>query len=219
MFEVVSCQDVVRIPPQRFGADIKSVSVDELNRKYEGVLNKELGYVITVVSVEVDPVGKILPGDGATYHAVNFTLITYKPTVQEVVEGEVVEIGDFGAFIRIGPVEALLHVSQILDDYMSYDEKQGTLVGKGTQRKLVGGDHVRGRVTAVSIAKGGISGKIGITMRQPFLGKLEWIKEDVKKLKESQKIQEKAAEAAAAKAAAKAGVKAPKPVKAGRKAK
>jgi len=219
MFVLVSCQDVVRIPPQRFGADIKNVSVDELNRKYEGILSKELGYVITVVSVEIDPTGKILPGDGATYHAVNFTLITYKPTVQELVEGEVVEIGDFGAFIRIGPVEALLHVSQIIDDYMTYDEKQGTLIGKGTQRKLVGGDHVRGRVTAVSIAKGGLSGKIGITMRQPFLGKLEWIKEDLKKLKESQIVQEKAAEAAAAKAATRAGVKTPKPAKAGGKAK
>lgn len=216
---LVSCQDIVRIPPQRFGADIKNVSVDELNRKYEGILSKELGYVITVVSVEIDPTGKILPGDGATYHAVNFTLITYKPTVQELVEGEVVEIGDFGAFIRIGPVEALLHVSQIIDDYMTYDEKQGTLIGKGTQRKLVGGDHVRGRVTAVSIAKGGLSGKIGITMRQPFLGKLEWIKEDLKKLKESQIVQEKAAEAAAAKAATRAGVKTPKPAKAGGKAK
>jgi DNA-directed RNA polymerase subunit E' len=219
MFELISCQDVVRIPPQRFGGDIKTVSVDELNRKYEGALSKELGYVITVTSVEIDPVGKILPGDGATYHPVNFKLVTYRPEVQEVVEGEVVEIGDFGAFIRIGPVEALLHISQIIDDYMSYDEKQGILAGKGTQRKLVGGDRVRGRVTAVSIAKGGISGKIGLTMRQPFLGKLEWIKEDLKKLKESQVVHEKAAEAAAAKAATKAGVKSPKPAKTERKTK
>jgi DNA-directed RNA polymerase subunit E' len=42
---------------------------------------------------------------------------------------------------------------------------------------------VRARVIAVSFPKGGVGGKIGITMRQPFLGKLEWIKEDVKKAK------------------------------------
>jgi len=33
------------------------------------------------------------------------------------------------------------------------------------------------------LARGGGSGKIGITARQPFLGKLEWIKEAVRKAK------------------------------------
>jgi DNA-directed RNA polymerase subunit E' len=183
MFELVECEDVVRIPPEKFDLDLKTVALEELSKKYDGMLSKDLGYVIAVVSVDVSPAGKILPGDGATYHQAKFTLLTYKPEVQEIVEGEVVEIGDFGSFVRIGPVDALLHVSQILDDYIVFDGKQGILLGKETQRKLMSGDKVRARVTAVSIAKGGPAGKIGITMRQPFLGKLEWIKEDVKKAK------------------------------------
>jgi DNA-directed RNA polymerase subunit E' len=140
-----------------------------------------LGYVTGVVSIEIEPVGKILPGDGATYHSVTFELLTYKPEIQEVVEGEVIEIGEYGAFVRIGPVEALLHISQVMDDYITHDERQGTLIGKESHRKLSTGDKVRVRITAVSMAKGGMSGKIGVTMRQPFLGKLEWIKEDLKK--------------------------------------
>jgi len=74
-----------------------------------------------------------------------------------------------------------------MDDYIVFDGKQGILLGKETQRKLMSGDKVRARITAVSMGKGGPTGKIGITMRQPFLGKLEWIKEDVKKLKEAEK--------------------------------
>lgn len=183
MFELVECEDVIRIPPEKFDLDLKTVALEELSKKYDGMLSKDLGYVIAVVSVDVSPAGKILPGDGATYHQAKFILLTYKPEVQEIVEGEVVEIGDFGSFVRIGPVDALLHVSQILDDYIVFDGKQGILLGKETQRKLVSGDKVRARITAVSIAKGGPVGKIGITMRQPFLGKLEWIKEDVKKVK------------------------------------
>ena len=92
-------------------------------------------------------------------------------------EGDVVEIADFGAFVRIGPVDALLHVSQLMDDYISYDEKQGVLLGKETKRKLTAGDQVRVRITAVSLGRAGSSGKIGVTARQPFLGKLEWLKE------------------------------------------
>jgi DNA-directed RNA polymerase subunit E' len=133
----------------------------------------------------VNPIGKIIPGDGATYHKVTFSLLTFLPKIQEVVEGEIVEIADFGAFVRIGPIDALLHVSQLMDDFISYDEKQGVLLGKETKRKLVGGDQVRVRITAVSLGKAGSSGKIGVTARQPFLGKLEWIEQDVQKIKEA----------------------------------
>ena len=72
-----------------------------------------------------------------------------------------------------------------------FDEKHGTLMGKETQRKLMSGDKVRARITAVSMARGGPTSKIGITMRQPFLGKLEWIKEDIKKLTETEKPEKK----------------------------
>ena len=133
----------------------------------------------------MNPVGKIIPGDGATYHKVTFSLLTFLPKIQEVAEGEVVEIADFGAFVRIGPIDALLHVSQLMDDFISYDEKQGVLLGKETRRKLTSGDQVRVRITAVSLGKAGSSGKIGVTARQPFLGKLEWIEQDVHKIKEA----------------------------------
>jgi len=138
-----------------------------------------------VADVKVSPVGKIIPGDGATYHKVTFSLLTFYPKIQEVVEGEIAEIADFGAFVRIGPIDALLHVSQLMDDFISYDEKQGVLLGKETRRKLVSGDQVRVRITAVSLGKAGSSGKIGVTARQPFLGKLEWIERDVQKIKEA----------------------------------
>ncbi|MEM3737562.1 MAG: DNA-directed RNA polymerase [Candidatus Bathyarchaeia archaeon] len=180
MFTLVKCQDSIRIPPEKFAQNLKEAALSELIKRYEGIISKELGYVIAVVSVDIEPIGRILPGDGATYHSVNFELLTYKPEIQEVVEGEVIEIGDYGAFVRVGPVESLLHISQVMDDYLSYDEKQGLLVGKETRRKLSKGDKVRARITAVSMARGGSSGKIGITTRQPFLGKLEWIKEDLK---------------------------------------
>jgi DNA-directed RNA polymerase subunit E' len=65
-----------------------------------------------------------------------------------------------------------------MDDFISYDEKQGVLLGKESKRKLAAGDQVRVRITAVSLGRAGSSGKIGVTARQPFLGKLEWVKEE-----------------------------------------
>jgi DNA-directed RNA polymerase subunit E' len=185
LFKLVILEDTIRIPPETFGNPLDAVGYQQVKAKYEGMVDEELGYVIAVTDVKVSPVGKIIPGDGATYHKVSFSLLTYHPKIQEVVEGEVVEIADFGAFVRIGPVDALLHVSQLMDDFISYDERQGVLIGKETRRKLTSGDQVRARVTAVSLGKAGSSGKIGVTARQPFLGKLEWIEQKVQKIREA----------------------------------
>jgi len=181
MFKMITLEDTIRIPPDKFGNPLTVVGHEQLKMKYEGMVDEELGYVVAVTKIQVSPVGKIIPGDGATYHKVKFSLLAFLPRLQEVVEGEVVEIADFGAFVRIGPLDALLHVSQLLDDFISYDEKQGVLIGKETRRKLSTGDHVRVRITAVSLGRGGSSGKIGVTARQPFLGKLDWIKEELKR--------------------------------------
>ncbi len=183
MFKLVTLEDTIRIPPERFGDPIEAVGYAQLKSKYEGMVDEDLGYVIAVTDIQINPVGKIIPGEGATYNRAVFSLLTYYPKLQEVVEGEVVEIADFGAFVRVGPIDTLLHVSQLIDDFISYDEKQGVLMGKETRRKLATGDHVRVRITAVSLARGGSSGKVGVTARQPFLGKLEWIKQDVERLK------------------------------------
>jgi len=178
MFKLITLQDTIRIPPDTFGKPLEKVGREQVKAKYEGIVDEELGYVIAVTGIQVSPIGKIIPGDGATFHKVSFSLLTFYPVIQEVVEGDIVEIADFGAFVRIGPIDALLHVSQLMDDYISYDEKQGVLLGKETKRRLTTGDQVRVRITAVSLGRAGSSGKIGVTARQPFLGKLDWLKMD-----------------------------------------
>lgn len=197
MFKLITLEDTIRIPPEKFGEPIEEVGYEQLRMRYEGMVDEELGYVIAVTNIQVNPVGKIIPGDGATYHKALFSLLTFLPKIQEIVEGEVVEIADFGAFIRVGPIDALLHVSQLLDDYISYDEKQGVLMGRETRRKLSTGDQVRVRVTAVSLGRGGSSGKVGVTARQPFLGKLEWIRREIEKLRSAEAEKAKKPEKAA----------------------
>ena len=199
MFKLVTLEDTIRIPPDKFSQDVEAVTYEQLKSKYEGMIDEELGYVIAVTDIQINPVGKIIPGEGSTYNRAVFSLLTFYPKLQEVVEGEVVEIADFGAFVRVGPIDTLLHVSQLIDDFISYDEKQGVLMGKETRRKLATGDHVRVRITAVSLGRAGSSGKVGVTARQPYLGKLEWIKQDVERLKSSTVEKPKKAAAPSAK--------------------
>lgn len=179
MFQIVELSDVVRVPPSKFGNPLEQVALEILKMKYESTISPELGYIILITNVSADRVGKIIPGDGATYHKVTFSVLTFYPKIQEVVEGEVVEITDFGAFVRIGPTDALLHLSQIMDDYLTSDVKQGQILASQSKRTLRVSSRVRARITAVSLGRGTAMGKIGVTCRQPFLGALEWIEEDL----------------------------------------
>jgi DNA-directed RNA polymerase subunit E' len=131
---------------------------------------------VAILGVKEIGVGRIIMGDGASYHEVVFEALTYRPELSEVVLGEVVEVVSFGSFVRVGPMDALLHVSQVMDDYVSYDEKKGALVGKETGKSLKEGDRLRARVVSVSLRRD-YRGKVGLTMRQPGLGKLEWLAE------------------------------------------
>ena len=118
MFAIAHMSDVVRIPPSKLTNSLKLTAIGILKEKYESMVSADLGYVILIIDAETNAVGKVIAGDGATYHKVNFTALTFYPKLHEVVEGEVVEITDFGAFVRIGPTDALLHLSQITDDYL-----------------------------------------------------------------------------------------------------
>jgi DNA-directed RNA polymerase subunit E' len=181
MFSIVHMSDVVRIPPNRLTNSLKNTAIGILKEKYESMISPDIGYIIMIIDATANSIGKLVAGDGATYHRVKFKALTFFPKLQEVVEGEVVEITDFGAFVRIGPTDALLHLSQITDDYLRSDVKQGVIIANQSAKSLRIGSRIRARVTAVSLGKGAAMGKIGITCRQPFLGATEWIVQEVKK--------------------------------------
>lgn len=179
MFKLIEIKDTVRVPPERFDEPREEAVLDILRNSYEGLIDNDLGVILTVTAVKETGIGKVVMGEAASFHNVVFTALVYKPNLHEITPGEVVEIVGFGAFIRLGALDGLAHVSQITDDYISHDSKKNALVGKETNRKLKEGDKVRARVVSISMSKGE-RGKIGLTMRQPGLGKLEWIEEERK---------------------------------------
>ncbi len=185
MYRKMRLIDTVRIPPDKLGGKIKEIVKSALEEKLEGRIDKKLGSIVAITDVVEIGEGRILVGDGAVYYDATFDAIVYKPEMQEIIEGDTAEIVEFGAFVNMGPVDGLLHVSQIDDDYIAYDEKNARLVGKKSNRSLAEGDSLRARVVAISLnEREPRESKIGLTMRQTALGKLEWLKEAGKKLEE-----------------------------------
>jgi len=194
MYSVVKVREKVRVPPKMLGKKLKESILEIVQDGYEGLVDDDSGLVISVTDADNIGEGKVVLGDGAAYYEADVEMLVYKPFMHEVVEGNISEITEFGAFIRISPIEGLIHVSQIMDDFINYDAKMPGFVGKKTGRKITVDDEVRARIVTISL-KGNIqNSKIGLTMRQPFFGKEGWEKFDDKKGKAGEKKQGKGKE-------------------------
>ncbi len=176
MFYKVELKDHIRVPPNLFDLPLEDAVIKRIKTKYSGFISKELGIVIDVSGMKEIGDGIIIPGDGASYYDVSFELLTFKPEMQEVVAGKIKDIAEFGAFINIGPIDGMIHISQTMDDFVSFS-KDKTLTGKETKRVLKVADICRSRIIAVSF-KDALNPKLGLTMRQQGLGRLDWIKEE-----------------------------------------
>ncbi|MCL5730066.1 MAG: DNA-directed RNA polymerase, partial [Candidatus Pacearchaeota archaeon] len=194
MFYITEVEDYVRVEPKLFGLSTREAVENQLQETYKDYYDREIGRVIVVIEVLEIGDGVIIPGDGAVYYNSKFKLLAWKPELQELVYGSVSEITNFGAFMDLGVMRGMIHISQTMNDYVSFS-KSNTLVGKASKRSLKDGDLCLARIVAIS-HKGG-SPKIGLTMRQPGLGKLEWIKEEqVKKERDAKKAAKEEAGAA-----------------------
>ncbi|MBN2454316.1 DNA-directed RNA polymerase [Candidatus Woesearchaeota archaeon] len=185
MFYSLKVKDHVRVPPDMFGLEVKDAVIAQLKKNYDGYISKDLGVIIDIFDVQSIGEGIIIPGDGASYYETEFELLTFKPEIQETVLGTVRDIADFGAFMNLGVIDGMIHISQTMDDFVSFS-KDKVLLGKESKRSLRVGDKCRARIIAVSY-KDIANPKLGLTMRQQGLGKLEWLEEEKKEDKKEEK--------------------------------
>ncbi len=178
MYKKMRLADTVRIAPELLGEPVQEAVKLALREKLEGLVDKRIGAIVAVKDVIEVGEGHILAGDGGVYYDAVFDALTFMPELQEIIEGSVVEVVEFGVFVGIGPLDGLVHVSQLTDEFISYDEKNSRLITKESGRAITEGDKVRARIIAVSLnEREPRDSKIGLTMRQHALGKMEWIEE------------------------------------------
>ena len=181
MYKLVKLQDTVRIPPQYFGEDLLKIIENTVQKAFEGTVRRDHGVIVVVDSVTPLGDGIVIHGDGGMYQKVEFQALTYMPVLQEVIDAVVCEIVEFGAFCHIGPLDALVHMSQLMNDYVEIDAENERIAGKENKRTLAVGDSIRARVVAVSLNElSARESKIGLTMRQASLGSHAWLEEDRK---------------------------------------
>lgn len=194
MYKLVTFKESVRIPPALFGMKLKKAALEMLREQHERTVDKDHGVLVSMHDAEIKSPGRVIHGDGAAYFDVEFDALCFKPVVNEVVDGEVSEIVEFGAFVRLGPLDGLVHVSQVANDYLTYDKKTQSLIGRQTKKTLAKGDFVRAKVATVSIKDSVLSTKVALTMRPEGLGKITPAMAQPKKVRHRDKPEEAPAE-------------------------
>lgn len=192
MYKKLVRQNVIRIPPEYLSKEILPTIERLTHVNFEGKMDKNNNLTVLVTNIEPVGQGKIVHGDGAVYQNVKYEALVFEPQLHEIVYGSVCEILKFGAFVRFGPLDGLLHISQIMDDHIDIDIENERLLGKETKRELRVGDKVRARIVSISInERNPRESRIGLTMRQPGLGKVEWLDDEIKKAEGGDKVEEK----------------------------
>jgi len=179
MYKRVRLKDTVEVPPEELANVTPELVKKLLQDKLEGRMDEEVGSVVSVIEVNDVGDGAVLPNRPGVYYEADFDALTYDPQMQEVVDGTVVEVVEFGAFVGIGPVDGLLHVSQISDEYLAFDGENQQLASNESNRTLAVEDAVRARIVTKSIdERNPRDSKIGLTAKQVGLGKHGWLEEE-----------------------------------------
>ncbi|MCD6226855.1 MAG: DNA-directed RNA polymerase [Candidatus Aenigmarchaeota archaeon] len=190
MYKILTMKTKIKVPPTKFGLSFEKAIKESIANRYEGLISRKLGVGLVVTKIHEIGEGKILPEDASIHYPVKFDLLTYFPEQHEIVLGDVIDNTEFGSFVRFGPMDGLVHVSQLLNDYISFDEKNSIFLGKETKKTLKQGDPVRARIISISMVEGK-ENKVGLTMRQPGLGAIAWIEQEKRKAKKSVKKEAK----------------------------
>ncbi len=175
LYYITTIEDTISIPPKYFGQDLEKTALEILRLKYERTLDKDLGIILAIFNVRDVSDGAIMPSDPSTHHNLKFDTLSFSLGIDEVVLGEVSELADFGCFVRLGPIDGLVHLSQITTDFITYDKKSMAFVSKNSGKSLKKGDIVYAKVSSISIKSNIKDAKIALTMRPDGLGKPEWI--------------------------------------------
>lgn len=182
MYVEYEVEEWVGVSPDKVysGKDLDLVVLDILRDRLEGIYDPSLGVVIAVLEAKIIGEGYTLPlsGDPNFYFPVRYKVLSFEPLIQEVVKGVVRDVREQGLFVDLGPVDGFVFRNQIIDETLEMLPDRRGFKSTETGKIIEIGDIVRARITQVSKpTTSNIKAlRIGMTMRQPYLGKEEWIK-------------------------------------------
>jgi DNA-directed RNA polymerase subunit E' len=183
MFYLLDVGEKVGVEAQKLKKNVQ----ESIEEKLEELHSKEEnGVFLGVVEIKkIGETGEILPEKPYIYFDVEYSALFFQPVQNEIVDGYVTEVAEFGPFVRIGPVDALVHISQITNENLNYNPEQDVIASKDSKIIIKKGEPVRAMVANSSISDERI--RVNLTMKQDGLGLIKLIEKGKKAKKKEEK--------------------------------
>ena len=172
MFYNIKLKDYVALDSDLFEEDLTEAIKKQILRDYMYKVTEDFGFIISVIEIEKIGEGFKLPEDSSRHYVVEFSVISFLPEIHEYIVGDISSITEFGAFVNLGVIEGLVHLTQTMNEQVSYS-KTGLIQSNKSNKSLKEKDIVKAKIVAISF-KDLRNIKIGLTMRQPGLGNIVW---------------------------------------------
>ncbi len=184
MYVVYEFEEWVGVDPDAYysGEDVNKAVLKVLRESLESTGSTEYGIFVAVLDAEVLGDGILLHDDPKIYLPTRYRVLAFKPLNLEVVRGKVVDAREQGMFVNLGPIDGLVYRTQIMDERVELLPDRSGFRGVDSGRIVSIDDVVRARIVQVGKeTREARIFRIGLTMRQPYLGKEDWVKEQVEK--------------------------------------
>jgi DNA-directed RNA polymerase subunit E' len=179
MFYQISVKEKVGVEAQKLKEDIKESieeSIDTLHVKEEN------GVFLGVTEItKIGESGDILPERPEIFFDVEYTALFFQPAPNEVIKGIVSDVAEFGPFVRIGPIDALVHISQITQEKMTYNPQQDVIASADGKKVIQTGDLIKAIVVNSTISSERM--RVNLSMKQDGMGPLKWAEKEKSKKK------------------------------------
>lgn len=175
MYRIAKGEGYIRLPPNMLDMDIKSAAKEIIKNMYRNKYLPEIGLVLDILNVDVEKDNLIVINDPYIYIKVKFDMVSFTIENKELILGVVREVVEYGAFVLIGPFEALLNVSQISNEKFRYNKDKKRLENLDGTKTIEVGDRIYAMVSTVSMKEGPAKAKISLSCRAyPYLGNIKW---------------------------------------------
>ena len=103
MFVIATISDTIRVPPPLLSQPTLTSVQTEIEKRYPNKIIVDVGLVIAPFGPPLQiGDGMFVPGDGGAHHQVVFKAIVFRPFVEEVLVGTVIDSSDDGVTVSIG---------------------------------------------------------------------------------------------------------------------
>jgi DNA-directed RNA polymerase subunit E' len=177
MFYIVDVKEKVGIEAQNLREDIG----ESIEEKLENLHIKENnGVFLGIVEIiNIGEAGEILPEKPYIYFDVEYKALFFQPLEGEIIESYITDVAEFGPFVRFGPLEALVHISQISKEKLSYNPEQDVIASRDGKIVIKKAEQVRAMVVNYSISEERT--RVNLTMKQDGLGLIKLVEKKKKK--------------------------------------